>query len=1409
MLRGTIQYGETESNTISVQIRQDGLSSYFMLFSGNTEILNNKERADYWKNTKDLRVAEQRAADLKYRLQLQEPVNLTKKLQFEQLLEEIDLESAKNVMTKATYKLYHLYAQLLNVIQSLRVAISKESDKDNTVYADKRTESLDDYLDRCRGGEVPYYVDVSTNDHKYTTNVPNIEFVEKFISAFLYGFRVRQLVEENPLQEYTHYTIKGSDATVSELNWVQKGQITYHYEDIEEYQMNTGYLKYRLQNYAKDYSKPDFILKKFAEHESVTLPYHVGKETLGFEMYNRFIYRVSTASDVDFFTSIESVNQNHKSKDYAWIKKQRYEIVTDDMLPMIRYRLRKAIKEKTLIGLDTETSGLKINILSRDGLADGCTGFSLSFEEGEGYYFPLQMRSMPNLYGGDHFAFMHDFQEFFEHKDAQWVLFNVPFDWKVFYIYGIRLHYVCDVYLMFGVTYRYRFGQSFSLKLKDLTAMPDLLNLHMYNLTDFVRDGKWGSEDEGACFADLPYDFVKYYATADSDMTLRNCNLLKKHKVIERFGAEQVLQLETAFAKCVAYSTFVGMHINMKELPVFDTTIKENRENCRKKVIQEAYNLNCYDFDNPNSNEQIAHILYDVIGLNVFDNSGDAYGKRSTKGDVLEKYANQLNSDDTLKYPFIKAYYEYSEVNQICKSFLDKKDETITTGGLIFSEVSALGAETGRVLSKKPNYQGFNDDIKQFVSPRFDGLSFDCDFSQIELRVLFSMAKQKNLIELSDNPTADLHTIKASVIFNVPYAQVTRAMRQVAKKFNFGVIYGMSLKSMAEDLDLTLSEAKDRYNAYASDMPLAMAYMEVAKNLGVSKGFSQTLSGRRRWYPNVMGLKRTEVNLLDLDKVLTPSKDVYLNPKNSDDFNKISRIQRQSCNHLIQGSAADIWKVAVIQLMKVVEENDWWDKYLMCGFIHDEVYGEVAECIDHNEFTTKWREAFEVLPDGFCHLYAGCGFGYSWEEAKHMDLPPLYVLDVIKRGADVEWDYNSGNFYKSLKNNFVLFKQNFVLDYLTEHGTKGEVIDPVVNDFLKESVDFYKYTDDFKVNTLNISSDKVIFQKLLRESVEEYFKKQNVSDEELVKKSVQEVLDYLDEVYVEGTKPESSKQLKDFGKLFSAYFKSKGFSQDFYVKFSFKDYSRGLQDYLKAFCYDCGFDYKTLSVLSAEDVSTIKCIGEVKPVLSLEELHKELSALDAEVKLTSLMRTGYFYKDSVIYITVPFLKEIFTRHYYTFSMKLKESAVQWNALLKTETDKRLSSILECMRKQGDNSYKLQIIDYADRVSYKPNLTRFEKDFERITSYFVNERVIADYVLYETIFSQDLCQLIFDYINSRLESKCAAFDNLYNLQNFPLKRVSALTNEELKAIQRIYSDNTPKSEGILKDLQYCLTILNTG
>lgn len=1402
MLRGTIQYGDAESNKVYVQIRQDGLSSYFMVFSGNTDILNNRERAVYWKNTKDLKVARQKLEDLKYRL-MQEPKDLSKKLQFEQLLNDIDLDKAQEEMSGAAYKLYLLYAQLSELIQDLETKISVVSDKDNTVYAGNMTEPMDEYFDKCRSGQIPYYVDISTNDHKYTTNVPNIEFVEKFLTSFLYGFRVRKLVEDNPLQEYTHYLIKGSETTVGEIQWEDKGQMTYHYEDVEEYCLNTGYLSFTLRNYERDYSKPDFILKNFESHESITLPYQVCRRTLGFEMYNRFIYRESTTGSVDFYTSIESVNHAHKDKNYEWLKQQRYEIVTDEMLPMIRYKLRKAIKNRTLIGLDTETTGLNINILSRDGLADGCTGFSLSFEEGEGYYFPLQMRSMPNLYGGDHFAFMHDFQEFFEHKDAQWVLFNVPFDWRVFYIYGIRLHYVYDVYLMFGVTYRYRFGNSFSLKLKELAAMPELLNLHMYNLTDFVRDGKWGSDDEGACFADLPYDFVKYYATADSDMTLRNCNLLMEHNVIERFGAEQVLQLETEFAKCVAYSTFVGMHINMKDLPAFDASIKASREKYRKEVIEEAHKLDYYAYNNPNSADQNAHVLYDVLGLSVFDNPGDAYGKRSTNGDVLSKYASQLNPDDTLKYPFIKALFDYTEVNQICKSFLDKKDQTISYGGLIFSEVSQLGAETGRVLSKKPNYQGFNDDIKQFVSPRFAGLSFDCDFSQIELRVLFSMAKQTNLIELADDPTADLHTIKASVIFNVPYAQVTKSMRQVAKKFNFGVVYGMSLKSMAEDLGLTLSEAKERYKAYASDMPLAMAYMESAKDLGVKQGFSQTISGRRRWYPAIMGKTDTDIKILDLNSVLTPSDKVHLNPKKSDDFSKISRIQRQSCNHLIQGSAADIWKVAVIQLMKVVENNDWWDKYLMCGFIHDEVYGEVAECIDCNDFTAKWREAFEVLPDGFCHLYAGCGFGYSWEEAKHMDLPPLYVLDVIKRGNGVVWDYNSNRFYRSLKENFILFKKNFVLDYLKEHGKNGEVINPVVNDFLKESVDFYKYTDDFKETTLNISSDKLIFQKLLRKSVESYFK------EEPNESAVQDVLAYLDEVYVDGKKPENSKQLGAFGKLFSAYFKSKGFSQDFYVKFSFKDYSRGLQDYLKAFCYDCGIDYAQLSVLSAEDVTKVKCVGEVKPALSLEDLRKELSLLDNDVRLSHLMRTGYFYKDSVIYITVPFLKEIFTRHYYSFSKKLKTSVQQWNETLKTSTDKKLSSMLEAIRKQGKTSYKLQIIDYAANVTYHSQLTRFEKEFERVTAYFVNERVMDDYVLYETIFSQDLCQLIFDYINSRLESKCTAFRNLYNLHNFPLERVNALTDKELNTIQQIYSDGSLKSEEVLKDLQYCLTILHTG
>lgn len=725
-----------------------------------------------------------------------------------------------------------------------------------------------------------------------------------------------------------------------------------------------------------------------------------GATELSFEVRSKEI-----ATDV--YSTIRQVRDAHPDKSTDWIEQCNYVMVTDENLPEIM----KSLWAAPIISFDTETTGLKINFMSREGLADELVGVCLSDKVGTGYYFPLQHKLFKNLCDGDHRYFMLTYlKELLEKKPI--VCHNLSYDWKVAYIYDINVNCVFDTMIAFGVTKRYEYI-GFQTGLKPLCSM--LFHIDMFEIADFVI-GKW--DGSSVTFADLPYELVAHYGPADADITLRLYYWCLQNKLLETYNAQRVFDLEVNFAKVVAYSEFWGYHIDVAQLPALEKDILDGMHTEQS----ELYRIAGKEF-NANSSKQLQQIMYEDLKMPPMDD------KKSTAKEILGAYAKQTDSDGNPLYPFAYHLLEYRKYESVYKNFLKKKDNYISPDGYVFAEVQQLGTNTGRVSIKEPNYQSYNDVVKQRVTGRPGYYIFDCDFAQIEYRVLASMAGQEALIKAFDDPDLDYHTHQAARMFSVPYAAVSKKLRQQSKGINFGLPYGMGDESLGKRVFGTKSpentaKAADLRKRFFEGQEKIQEFFTRVRENGVRNGYTETWLGRRRYY----------------------HKTVF-----SD-----GAIRRQAGNHVIQGTAADIWKTAVVRFFNRVVKEGWLGKVLFDGFIHDELMGECSVDIDPYEFIKAWREEYELSIDKFCKLYAGFGWGNSWYEAKKADYPPYFISQVIAKGEQPHtWDGDYKKLISDTKKELYDYETKRVVDWVKEQKT-GTIIAPHINAYLYDKMsDFW------------------------------------------------------------------------------------------------------------------------------------------------------------------------------------------------------------------------------------------------------------------------------------------------------------------------------------------------------------------
>ena len=383
-----------------------------------------------------------------------------------------------------------------------------------------------------------------------------------------------------------------------------------------------------------------------------------------------------------------------------------------------------------------------------------------------------------------------------------------------------------------------------------------------------------------------------------------------------------------------------GIDIDRNQLIAFGEMLRQRIDDCEKLI----YSYSEAPF-NINSTKQLGELLFDKLGLPPVKKTKSGY---STNADVLEKLKG--------KHPIIPAIMDYRMLTKLKSTYADGLLKEIRADGRIHTTFQNLVTATGRLSSTEPNLQNIpvrtdlGAEIRKMFIPKPGCVLVDADYSQIELRVLAHIAGDGNMCAAFQSGM-DIHTVTASQVFGVSPEQVTSLQRRHAKAVNFGIVYGISEFSLAEDIGVSRWEARDYIDSYLSNYPGVKTYMKNVVDGARSRGYTETMYGRRRYIPELK----------------------------SSNFNVRSGAERMALNTPIQGTAADIIKLAMIKVDAALRENFPEAKLVLQ--VHDELIVECPEEIGPAVAALVSREMEQVAKLNV-PLTAEAKIGKSWYEAK-------------------------------------------------------------------------------------------------------------------------------------------------------------------------------------------------------------------------------------------------------------------------------------------------------------------------------------------------------------------------------------------------------------------------------------------
>lgn len=417
------------------------------------------------------------------------------------------------------------------------------------------------------------------------------------------------------------------------------------------------------------------------------------------------------------------------------------------------------------------------------------------------------------------------------------------------------------------------------------------------------------------------------------------CNILEKK--IEQCNQKKLLnEIEIPLSNVLAKMENLGFAVDKQGIEDFGKMLKENIENLKSEI----YNSVGREF-NINSPKQLGVALFEDLALPCKKKTKSGY---STSADVLESLKNQ--------HPVVSMVLQYRTLSKLNSTYCEGLLKVIGDDGRIHSSFNQTETRTGRISSTEPNLQNIpvrtelGREMRKFFTAREGWVLVDADYSQIELRVLADISGDKNMIDAFKN-NQDIHAITASQVFNMPLDFVTGEMRNRAKAVNFGIVYGIGAYSLAKDIGVTNKEAKNYIESYLKHYSGIDKYMHDVVEKAKDTGYVETVFGRRRYLPELSA------------------------------SNGMTRAfgERVARNAPIQGTAADIIKIAMIKVDKRLTEENLEARLVLQ--VHDEL---IVECPSHESMRVAMilQEEMEKAVSLSVPLVADSAVGKTWYDAK-------------------------------------------------------------------------------------------------------------------------------------------------------------------------------------------------------------------------------------------------------------------------------------------------------------------------------------------------------------------------------------------------------------------------------------------
>ena len=573
---------------------------------------------------------------------------------------------------------------------------------------------------------------------------------------------------------------------------------------------------------------------------------------------------------------------------------------------------------KEILSLDTETTSV-------EAINAKLVGLSFSVKENEAFYVPVPQDEAEAR------KIVEIFRPAYEDEKILKIGQNLKYDYEVLMNYGVEIK-----------------GKMFDTMIAHYVIQPELhhnmdylaeiyLNYQTIHIDELLGPKGKGQKN----MSDLDPKDVYEYAAEDADVTLKLKNKLEAE--LRKYGAEELFyNIEMPLMPVLAEMEMNGVLIDTKSLAETSTVLTKRME----EVEREIYELAGGEF-NIASPRQVGEVLFDKLKI-VEKAKKTKKGQYVTNEEVLQSLKG--------KHKIVGAILEHRGLKKLLGTYIDALPKLINSRtGHIHTSFNQATTATGRLSSSDPNLQNIpvrgeeGKEIRKAFIPEPGCLFFSADYSQIELRVMAHLSGDENMIE-AFREGHDIHAATAAKIYKEEMENVSRDQRTKAKRANFGIIYGITIFGLADRLEISREEARQLIDGYFETFPKVKEYMEKAKEEARSKGYVETLFHRRR----------------------------YLADINSANGTVRGFAERNAINAPIQGTAADIIKVAMVRIHRRFKSENIRSKMILQ--VHDElnfsVYPDEKEKVE--------RIVLEEMQNAFpmeVPLVADCGWGNNWLEA--------------------------------------------------------------------------------------------------------------------------------------------------------------------------------------------------------------------------------------------------------------------------------------------------------------------------------------------------------------------------------------------------------------------------------------------